>query len=77
MDILILVIVGAVVVYTLVTKVLTKSPTTVDVINDAVSEKEPTDYSGLTKAQLLDVAKHQGVKVTARSTKAQIIEALN
>ena len=38
MDILILVIVGAVVVYTLVTKVLTKSPTTVDVINDAVSD---------------------------------------
>ena len=71
MDILILVIVGAVVVYTLVTKVLTKSPTTVDVINDAVSDaEEPADYSGLTKAQ------HQGASVTARNTKAQIIEAL-
>lgn len=77
MDILILVIVGAVVVYTLVTKVLVKSPTTVDVINDAVSDaEEPADYSGLTKAQLLDVAKHQGASVTARNTKAQIIEAL-
>jgi len=75
MDILLLVIVGGFVTYQLAKKFLGNAPSTVEIINDAVSE--PTeDYSGLTKAQLLDVAKHQGVKVTTRSTKAQIIEAL-
>lgn len=75
MDILLLVIVGGFVTYHLAKKFLGNAPSTVEIINDAVSE--PTeDYSGLTKAQLLDVAKHQGVKVTTRSTKAQIIEAL-
>jgi hypothetical protein len=76
MDILLLVIVGGFVTFHLAKKVLGNAPSTIDVINEAVSETPTEDYSGLTKAQLLDVAKHQGVKVTTRSTKAQIIEAL-
>ncbi len=77
MDIVLLVIVGGVVTYFLASKYLGEAPSTAEIINDAVSDETPTeDYSGLTKAQLLDVAKHQGVKVTARSTKAQIIELL-
>ncbi|MAI05342.1 MAG: hypothetical protein CMA07_06485 [Euryarchaeota archaeon] len=76
MDILLLVIVGGFVTYHLAKKFLGNAPSTVDIINEAVAEKPAEDYSGLTKAQLLDVAKHQGVKVTTRSTKAQIIEAL-
>lgn len=76
MDIVLLVIVGGVVTYFLVSKYLGDAPSTAEIINDAVSETPTEDYSGLTKAQLLDVAKHQGVKVTTRSTKAQIIELL-
>jgi hypothetical protein len=76
MDILLLVIVGGFVTYHLAKKFLGDAPSTAEIINDAVGDTPTEDYSGLTKAQLLDVAKHQGVKVTTRSTKAQIIEAL-
>ena len=34
------------------------------------------DLSGMTKAQLLDYAAENGVDVTARNTKAQIVNAI-
>lgn len=40
-------------------------------------QEQPTDYTKLSKAALIQVAEQMGVEVNSRMTKSQLIEALS